>query len=256
MNGLRKTFAIAAAVSMVGLSSVGAMAAPGPKLIVKGPDGAASPTDKLVVTDTGFIGVGTSAPVTAIQVLGNSQASTQIKLMDNLNAAGTNAGGGLLFGHNNGTALPLQNDRLGYLNAGTTDDVDGVTPRYGGGLQLNAAANWSIDRVTAAPSLIYHFPTYLRFQTAGANAANVTGGGGGSLVRMLIYPEGNVYVGTVATPLTPPAVTQKLEVDGGVRLIPQAITCTASNVGTISYNPTNDTIQVCTPTGAKTVTPQ
>lgn len=206
-------------------------------------------TDKFVVMDSGYVGVGNNAPQSAINVTGSKQAATQIRVSATEAGAGVNGGGGVFSSHNNGAALPIKNDRVGYLNAGAIDDVDLVSLRFGGGVQFNAADNWTIGRTTSPGNVIVHFPTYLRFQNADYNTANVPGGNGGSKLHMLIYPEGNVYIGTVTTPLTPPAVTQKLEVDGGIRLVTATAkpNCDANSAGTLWYEKgtTDDTLWVC-----------
>ena len=74
MKVLKKTFAVAAAVSLVCLSSVGAMAAQ--KLIVKDSTGT---NDVFVVTDSGSIGIGTSAPAAAFHLVGTSINTTQFR---------------------------------------------------------------------------------------------------------------------------------------------------------------------------------
>jgi len=252
MNGLKKTFAIAAAVSMVGLSSVGAMAA-NEKLIVKDSGGTnnifivRSDGTGLTAPDSGFVGVGTASPGSALHVSGATKGNaSQVKVFST-DATGANIGGGGFFlGHNNGPAgtpnnLPKLNDRVGYLNVGTIDDLQPGVNLFAGGFVFSAAANWTIDR----PSNASHFPTYLQLRTAGTS--------GSAQNRLVIYPNGGVYVGANFTLATPPTVTQKLEVDGGTRLIPQTVapTCT---VGTIYFDSVADAIMVCTGAGLKTVT--
>jgi hypothetical protein len=271
MNGKRqvsKKLVLAAAVGLVALVPMSAMAAQ--KLIVKDSTGT---TNKFVITDnnspdpiglsapdSGFVGIGTAAPVTALQIKGTSTNAAQLQIMQSLNGAGSNAGGGLVFGHNNGAGFPKSKDRLGYMNAGSLDDVDGVTPRFGGALQFNAAGDWSIDRTSVPGSLIYHFPSFLLFKTADYNTGNVVGSAGGSVTKMAVYPSGSIYIGPNFNINTPPTVSQKLEVDGGARLIPQTDanipTCSASIRGTFWYNTTADTVSVCTNAGWKTVTLQ
>jgi hypothetical protein len=193
MNGLRKTFAIAAAVSMVGLSSVGAMAA-NEKLIVKDSGGSTnifivrSDGTGLTAPDSGFVGVGTAAPRSAVHISGSKQTFAQFKVSANEAAAGTNGGGGVLLTHNNGTALPLLNDRLGYMNVGAVDDLAPATNRFGGGFTFFADGNWSIDR-GVTPN-VSHLPTKLYIQTAGASGLMQT--------RLAILSNGNVGIGTTA----------------------------------------------------------
>jgi hypothetical protein len=219
------------------------------KFIVMDTSGA---VPQFVVTDTGWTGVGNNAPAAALHISGAVKGNaSQIKAFNTDATGGTSGGGGLFFGHNNGPAgtlnnLPKKNDRLGYMNAGTIDDQQPGVNMFGGGLQFTAAADWTIDR----PSNAQHFPTYLRFQTADTS--------GSSTARMVIYPNGSVYVGPNFNLATPPSVSQKLEVDGGARLIPQAggsqPACVPALIGTFWYTQTPEALQVCTSTGWKTVT--
>jgi len=201
MNGLKKTFAIAAAVSMVGLSSVGAMAAN--KLIVK--DSTPAANDKFVVSETGTVGIGHNNPLSALHVTGTETLNTydptsQVRIRG-VGAAAAFAGGGILGLHNqpvsggNTSGYPLSGDRLGYFLFGT-QNLDG-TDLSAAGLSAFASANWS----TTGPSS----PAYLTFETTGAAV--------GRKSRMTIAPEGGVSIGMGKN-----FTAQALEVVGGVKI--------------------------------------
>jgi hypothetical protein len=221
MNGLKKTFAIVAAASLVCLSSAGAMAAS--KLIVKGTDGT---TDKFVVTDTGYTGIGTSTPTYGLQIVGSNGNATGLAVINDGGASYNAANsGGFQFIRNNpsgtNTGLPQSGDRLGYFTFGA--------------LSAGAAKNMALvggfaDGTWTATS----FPTSVRFETTPS-------GGIARLERMRINASGNVGIGTTA-----PA--QKLDVSGGIRLNSTGAqpTCDASNRGTFwVIQGTTDVLQIC-----------
>ena len=224
------------------------------KLIVKD----TGSVDKFVVTDTGYVGVGTNAPGAALHISGATKGNpSQIKAFNTDATAAQGGGGGFFLGHNNGipgtpSNLPKKHDRIGYMNVGTIVDAAPGSNFFAGGFQFNAAADWAYDTQQ-------HFPIYLQLKTADAAASS-------SSTRLVIYPSGTVYIGAnfpALIPSTPansiPAVSQKLEIDGGARLIPQASgqpTCAAATVGTFWYVQSSDAVQVCTGTGWKTVTVQ
>jgi hypothetical protein len=176
----KATLAIAALLVAGALYPMTALAAN--KLIVQ--SSTTPPVDKFVVTDTGFIGVGTNAPLSAIHVSGTLQTFSQIKASASQAGAGANGGGGVLLTHNNGAALPLNGDRLGYMNVGALDDLVPTTNRFGGGFVFNAGGDWSIDRVNN----IVHFPTTLSLKTADTS--------GVAAARLTILPNGNVGIGS------------------------------------------------------------
>jgi hypothetical protein len=186
MNGLRKTFAIAAAVSMVCLSSAGAMAAN--KLIVKDSGGT---LDKFVVTDAGQIGSGITTPASAFHAQGNAYNTTQVIAHWNGTLALYGGGGFVGMYNRTGNLLPLANDRLGYFLFGT---MNAGSKLIGGGLNFNAQSDWTTTSV----------PTYIAFLTAASGSTTLN-------ERARITSSGNMGIGAFAP-------TQKLEVNGGVRL--------------------------------------
>jgi hypothetical protein len=186
MNVFKKTVTLAAAVSLVCLSSAGAMAAN--KLIVKDTAGT---NDKFVVTDTGLVGSGTNAPAGAFHAQGNTYPTTQVIAQWNGTLAQFGGGGFVGLYNNNGNALPLSKDRLGYFLFGT---MNGASKLLGGGMNVNAEADWTASSA----------PTSITFLTAAAGSVALG-------ERLRITGSGNIGIGT-PTPL------MKLEVNGGVRL--------------------------------------
>jgi len=172
MNGLRKTFAIAAAVSLVCLSATGAMAAN--KLIVKGTDGV---TDKFVVTDSGSIGIGVSPPTYALEISGVPGGTARI--INGTVGTSSAGGGGLIFTHNNGTTaaptMPAAGNRLGFVLFGSKNGTANATA---GGMSAIADGNW-----TAGAS----YPMYFSFLTVPAGSIT-------QVERMRITSSGNTMI--------------------------------------------------------------
>lgn len=216
MKQTLKKMAVLISVALV-CAPMGAMAAN--KLIVKDSQGT---VDKMVVTDSGFIGIGTNTPGSAIVAQGTDAGSSQFVAY--YNALNPSGGGGFAMLHNNGSTalLPKKYDRIGYFYFGTQD---GTARRYGAGLSVYAEADWVSGSVTQ--------PTYMSFNTSH-----------NSIERMRITSAGNVGIGV-------PWPTQKLEVNGGVKLFTTATRpwCGASNRGTIwvtqGATGVADTLEVC-----------
>ncbi|HBG05175.1 MAG: hypothetical protein A2075_02695 [Geobacteraceae bacterium GWC2_58_44] len=169
-------------------------------------------TDKMVVTDRGFVGIGTSNPNTALHTSGNSIATSQI-VSQYTGTDPLSSGGYLAYRNNlNGTTpiLPKKNDRIGYMLFGS-NGTDG-NPKNAAGLVSHAEADWTNTSI----------PAYFLFEVAAT-------GGTGRTERMRITSTGNVGVGTAAP-------TQKLEVNGALRLnttSAKPATCTSALRGTI-----------------------
>lgn len=187
-----------------------------------------------VVTDSGYIGVGTSAPVSPLYLIGQTTQSSQLT-SHFVNATAydgspKNGGGGYIgyFNYpNNG--MPHSEDRLGYFLFGARDS-DGTTSRNGAGFAAYAEADWTSASI----------PSYLVIQTAPSGSV-------GRLERVRVAGNGNVGIGT-----TPNAPTQKLEVvGGGFKLNSTAgtKTCNADvHRGTIWFtqgNGSGDVLEIC-----------
>jgi hypothetical protein len=219
MNVFKKTVTLAAAVSLVCLSSAGAMAAS--KLIVKDSTGV---TDKFVVTDSGFLGIG-AAPASALDIKGTLGADAQMR--DQYTGTTATSSPGLLFLRNNpsGTSsLPLNNDRLGFFGFGA---MNGAATAASSAIIAYAAANWSLTSM----------PSFYTFEVTPVGATT-------RAEAMRIVSTGNIGIGTAGP-------SQKLEVNGGFRLntttaIP---TCSTTTRGVIWYTRAAvgvaDTLQVC-----------
>jgi hypothetical protein len=200
------------------------------KLIVKGTDGT---TDKFVVDDRGFIGIGNNTPAATLDIVGGFLSNSGIRT----HFVGTNANGGgsVYLLHNNGTntamTLPVTNDRVGAFNFGSMVGTLGTPTSIPIGAEVvaRAEANWS---GTSAP-------TYLRFGTTASGAILPQ-------EKMRITSTGNVGIGASA-----PAA--KLDVAGGIRLNSTGTqpTCSAANAGTLWLNQTANpnVLQICAGAG-------
>jgi len=170
MNVFKKTVTLAAAVSLVCLSSAGAMAAN--KLIVKDSTGN---TDKFVVTDTSRIGLGTSAPGAGIEIVATTSPENMIKVQGN----GTTQGAGFVGYTNKGANnLPLSGDRLGFMYYGA---MYNGTAYHTAGFAATAGADWT---TTSAP-------TGFVFSTTPSGTAT-------RVDRLAITSSGFVGIGTTA----------------------------------------------------------
>jgi hypothetical protein len=150
MNGLKKTFAIAAAVSLVCLSSAGAIAAN--KLIVKDSTGT---TDKFVVTDSGFVGIGASPSFPLTIVGAGNFTQTTLYMVNNGRTATTGSADdspGLYLVRANISTLnggmPRSQDRLGFINFASR--LSGAT-KISAYLASYATGTWT---TTSTPSFI------------------------------------------------------------------------------------------------------
>jgi len=157
---------------------------------------AAGTTDKMVVTDGGNIGIGTSSPSMAIVIDKPGTTGETSMMFRNKGALPYNQfnSPAFFFMRNNDVStnggLPANGDRLGSISFGSL--VPGF--KYGANISAFAQGTWT-GTVT---------PGYMTFNTTGATGTS-------PLERLRIDPEGNVGIGTNAP-------SQKLEVKGGVRL--------------------------------------
>lgn len=219
MKQMIKKMTVVLSVALV-CAPMGAMAAN--KLIVKDATGT---NDVMVVTDTGYIGVGNALPSSALSIKGTGVVQSQI-LSHFTGLTTASGGGGMVAYHNNAAgALPNNGDRLGYMFFGT---MDGATARNAAGLAARAEGAFSS---TSTPSAFV-------FETVPTGSVT-------RAERMRINSAGNVGVGTNAP-------TQKLEVNGGVRLNTAIAkqTCTAGVRGTLWFTQIAtagqaDTLEIC-----------
>jgi hypothetical protein len=209
------------AFAAVCLSSWSAMAAN--KLIVKDSTGT---TDKFVVTDSGYIGIGTNAPSTPIEVSGNTGASSRI--VSHCTSSTSSYSGGFIARKNNASTknngLPVLNDRLGFMyygSLGTSAEL------YAAGLSAYAESDWTD----------VSYPASFVFETTAA--------GSGRTEKMRVTGDGNVGIGTKAP-------TQKLHVNGGIRLYTSTAkpACSAATRGTLWFEQgTTDKLYICAQNG-------
>ena len=121
------------------------------KLVVQ--DG--SSVDKMVVTDTGFVGVGTSAPDASLHIKATGLfPANAIKIEGNE----VNKGAGVVAYSNRSDAqLSRSEDRLGFIFFGSNT---GGTARHPAGFSASAEADWTANS----------WPTYFAFQTTAPNS--------------------------------------------------------------------------------------
>ena len=188
-----------------------------------GDSGTSSWTDGTgIVTTDQKVGIGTSNPTTALYAMGDTVPKSQTIM--HLNANRSNGGGGYIAYHNNNGALPIAQDRLGYMLFGS---MDGPAARNAAGIVAGAEENWSSSATGA----------YFTFETA-APGTNTRA------ERMRIKGNGNIGIGTT----TP---TQKLEVNGGIRMNTTGAKpiCDATVRGTFWFTQgatgVADTLEIC-----------
>jgi hypothetical protein len=172
--------------------------------------------DKMVVTDTGAIGIGTSTPTYPFQIkAGGPAGATAMELRNTGRTAySLYDAPNMQFTRNNDVTVnggvPYKGDRLGLFAFGSWF---GSTVRYGA--NIIAAAETSTGSATSLPA-------YISFETAAAPSAYPT-------ERLRVTSTGLIGIGTSAP-------TQRLEVNGAIRMNTTAAkptTCTAALRGTI-----------------------
>jgi len=202
------------------------------KFIVRDSGGS---VDKFVVTDTGYVGIGTTSPLTAILAQGDNYASTQI--ISRYIGADPAASGGFIAKKNRPSSvnngLPLSGDRIGYMLFGSVRQD--LSDANAAGFGAYAEANWTDTS----------FPAYFAIETAPPSSSRTE--------KMRVTGSGNVGIGTTVP-------KSKLEVNGGVRIYPvtanantesptpsSAPTCNATTMGTIWFAPSDsgDEVSVC-----------
>jgi len=180
----------------------------------------AGTADVLTVTDTGMMGIGTSAPARGLNIFSTSANIASIGIQHAPVLPVTAGGGalGLYFNYGiDGLTLPRSGDRLGTIlfGAATRSITTTVT---GANIAAKAEAQWTDNGTTVVS------PSYLVFNTTPAGTTGV-------IERVRVTGSG--YVGIGAT-----APSQKLEVNGGIRLNPATAvkpTCDVTVRGTMWF---------------------
>lgn len=181
---------------VLAVAAFGAVAQAETRLAVQDATGT---TDKMVVTDLGKIGVGTSNPNGGVHIVAPDIGTAQI-VTHYSGPTSASAGGSFMLMHNNAAgAFPSSADRLGYLTFGSYDYANpaSLVAKFGASITARAAGNWNASST----------PTNMTFETADTS--------GGRVERIRIFRNGNVGIGATAP-------TQKLEVNGALRLNPAA----------------------------------
>lgn len=189
---------------------------------------AAGTTDKMVVTDSGNIGVGTNTPAVPVHVRGGTYPTTQI-ISHATTSSDPMVSGGFIAKRNNvstvNSGMPILGDRIGYMLFG------GIGAD---GLDKNAAGFGAYSEGVWTNS---NFPAYFAIETTAPNSARAE--------KMRVTGAGNVGIGT-KTP------TQKLEVAGAIRLntaVAKPATCVEALRGVIYFSQGGtgaaDALEVC-----------
>jgi hypothetical protein len=234
------------------------------KLIVK--DG--SGNQKFVVTDQGYLGVGTSNPEKPIDVVGGAVISTQIR--SRFTSDNSSGGGGVIVYHNRASQGPnnylaLNGDRLGYFyfgSATTTPDPNSGNLPYvlnSAGVAAYADANFtfSVDQNNLNP--VRQMPSHFAFETASATSGN------SRVERLRIGSKSADGTTQIAINSSTPQAT--LDVNGSFRINPgnalppngtavSKPTCSDSIRGTFWFiqgaGQAKDTLQICVSNGTST----
>jgi len=131
--------------------------------------------DKMVVTDTGAIGVGVTVPTGGVHIKSGTFPYNIFKAEGNE----TSGGAGFIAYHvkSDGT-LPIAGDRLGYMLFGSADNAGNYL--HSSGISAKADDIWTTTNM----------PTAFILETSGAT--------GGRVERMRISSNGNVGIGTTS----------------------------------------------------------
>lgn len=162
-------------------------------------------TERLRITAAGDIGIGTSTPETRLHVVKDVTSGGSIAFLDGYGGMGDINGPNIAVRASRGTVtspLPtLKNDIVGQVNFRGRGPSGFASIRRAGVLAY-AAEDYS-DTAQG---------TMLAFATTANNSTT-------PINKVIIDGDGNVGIGAA---IDPAGLSQKLEVDGGVRLIPQS----------------------------------
>jgi hypothetical protein len=182
-------------------------------------------TDKFSVADDGKVGIGTTPTLYSAALDIKGTVYPYASIMTRFEGTTPGGGGGFLAYHNNaGGTLPVANDRLGYFLFGS---MNGSIGMHAAGVLALAEGNWT----TASTPSAFAFTT-------------TPVGGISRIERLRITNTGYVGIGT-ALP------TQKLEINGGVRLNTATAkpACNSGNRGTFWVTKAGvgvkDQVEVC-----------
>jgi len=219
---------VVAAVAVVAALALPMVAGAADKMIVNGTDGT---TPKMVVTDQGYIGVGTNAPTTPIHISLPGGSSSASLLFHNpgrpTGFTSSDAPSLFIFRNNDASVnsgLPRQGDRLGLMSFGSF--ISGVNRSL---IMFESTSEANMTTSSA--------PAYLSIKTTDSGSISPT-------EKIRIVSNGNVGFGKT----TP---TQKIDVNGGIRLYTAVSkpACDSSTRGviwfTLGTSTTADTLETC-----------
>lgn len=210
-------------VGMMTIAAFSGIAQAETRFAVQDPTGT---TDKMVVTDQGYIGIGKSTPPVAVFAEGPTLNDSQV--FTHFTGTSPSGGGGFVGYHNNAAgALPNAGDRLGYFYFGSIDPATGG--KNAAGISASAGPAWTSTST----------PANISFETA-----NTTGS---RLERMRLTYYGYLGIGTVNP-------QQKLDVAGAFRTSNTTTkpACTTYNRGSFWFYKNDsatsgapDTLDIC-----------
>lgn len=196
-------------------------------------------TEKMRITQDGKVGIGTTAPQATLQVSGSFIVSTSTQTTTPSLYVGTNGYVGV------GTALPK-----GSLH------VHGSIHMTAGGEFQRAlfwnGSGWEYSQSTQPPLVIRKPATNItQFMVAPEGTAGTTAG---ATYTALAFngSNGNVGIGTTG-PIAKLDVTGNVSVSGVIDIGHTALACSTTISGSIRYETTSDTLQICTSAGWKSL---